>query len=165
MRYVFGAFEFSDTDDQIYCDGKPVRARPKLTRLLHYLIDHRSQLVTRKELLDHLWPDVRVGKTSLSTLINEARQLLGDSGEQQEIIRTESRRGYRFVADMVIQPRLSQWNEADKSLHRNLQSTLRVGQSAIRNGDLSTARRCFDSALKISRAASENPFWPLHRSD
>ena len=157
MRYAFGAFEFSDADDQIYCDGKPVRARPKLLRLLHYLIDHRSRLVSKKELLDHLWPDVRVGKTSLSTLVNEARQLLGDSGEQQKIIRTESRRGYRFIADMVTQPGLSQWNETEKSLHRTLQSTLRVGQSAIQNGDLSTVKRCLDSALKISHAASRDP--------
>ena len=159
MHFRFEDFEFNSTQGRLYFREKAIRARPKLIELFRYLIDHRSQLVTKEELLDHLWPDVKVGQTSLSTLLNEARHLLGDSGYQQRIIRTESGRGYCFVAEVEIRPADRQ-EPGERDLYRTLQSILKVGKSAIQHGDLSTAQHCLESAIRMTRRASD-PITPL----
>ena len=153
MHFRFEDFEFNSIQGRLYCQKKAVRVRPKLIELFRYLIDHRSQLVTKEELLDHLWPDVKVGQTSLSTLLNEARHLLGDSGYQQRIIRTESGRGYCFVAEVEIRTEDRQ-DAREGDLYRTLQSILKAGKAAIQHGDLSTAQHCLESALSMTRRAS-----------
>lgn len=150
MRYCFGEFEFDTREGRLYWREEIMRARPKLVELIHYLLSHRRQLATREELLDHLWPDVNVGQTSLSTLINEARDLLGDSGYKQQIIRTEARRGYSFVADVSLRAE-GQAESGGGDLRHRLQSILLAGRSAIQEGDLSAARHCLESALQITR--------------
>lgn len=156
MRFRFEDFEFSSQQGRLYFREKAIRARPKLIELFRYLIDRRNQVVTREELLKHLWPDVKVGQTSLSTLLNEARHLLGDSGDEQRIIRTESGRGYSFVAAVEIR-REDRHETGEGELHRALQSILKAGKSAIQDGDLSTAQRCLESALRMTRHPSGQP--------
>ena len=164
MQFRFEDFEFNSTQGRLYCRKEEIRARPKLIELFRYLIDRRSQLVTKEELLDHLWPDVQVGQTSLSTLLNEARHLLGDSGDQQRIIRTESGRGYCFVAEVEIRPEDRQ-DPREGDLYRTLQSILKAGTSAIQHGDLSTAQHCLESALRMTRRASGHTCQPTPLQD
>jgi DNA-binding winged helix-turn-helix (wHTH) protein len=40
-----------------------------------------------------------VSDSTVTSRINAARSALGDSGEEQRLIRTVPRRGYRFVAE------------------------------------------------------------------
>lgn len=156
MRYCFEQFEFDTREGRLYCREQMIRARPKLVELIRYLLHHRRQIVTHEELLDHLWPDVQVGQTSLSTLINEARDLLGDSGYDQRMIRTEARRGYSFVADVEVRYG-DQAGQKGMELGQRLQSILIAGRSAILEGDLSTARHCLDSALQIAYGSVTPP--------
>lgn len=104
VRYIFDRFEFDDRNNRLSCNQKPVHARPKVIALLGLLVRQRARVVARQELLDQLWPEVRVGGTSLSTLLNETRRALGDSGDRQRIIRTESGRGYRFISPVEVRP-------------------------------------------------------------
>ena len=98
MRYAFGNFEFDSRREIILHNGVPLPTRAKLIALLADLIQRRGRLVYKQELARRIWPDVVVGATSLSTLVGEARSLLGDSGQRQAVIKTEAGRGYRFVA-------------------------------------------------------------------
>jgi len=55
-----GCAEFADVrvdlrKHQVTRAGKPVTLSPVEFRLLHYLIQHRSTIVTREELLQHVW--------------------------------------------------------------------------------------------------------------
>ncbi len=102
MRYIFGIFELDSEKHLLLRNGFPLPARPKIVALLVRLIQHRGRLVYKRELLESLWPDVSVGPTSLSTLLAEARSLLGDSGLRQSWIRTEVGRGYRFTGAVRV---------------------------------------------------------------
>ena len=104
MRYIFGDFELDSEKHILLHNGVPLPARPKIAALLVRLIQHRGRLVYKRELLESLWPDVSVGPTSLSTLLAEARSLLGDSGLRQSWIRTEVGRGYRFTGAVRVDP-------------------------------------------------------------
>jgi DNA-binding winged helix-turn-helix (wHTH) protein len=81
--------------------GVRIKLRPKMFDILLYLITHRDCVISRQELLDHLWPDQFVSEATLSSCIMEARQAVGDTGQAQRLIQTWHGRGYRFVATVA----------------------------------------------------------------
>jgi DNA-binding winged helix-turn-helix (wHTH) protein len=58
--------------------------------------------VTKKELLEAVWPDVHVGEAVLKTSVAEIRRVLGDPAESRQFIVTERGVGYRFTAPVGI---------------------------------------------------------------
>lgn len=74
---------------------------PKVFDLLQYLIENRTRLVGKEELIERIWRGRIVSDASLSTCVKLARQAIGDSGRRQDYIRTVPRRGFRFVAEVA----------------------------------------------------------------
>jgi len=70
--------------------------------LLH-LVRHRDRIVSRDELIAAVWDGRAVSDTTLSSRIFAVRRAVGDTGEAQDVIRTISRRGFRFVADVTCE--------------------------------------------------------------
>src|SRR5262249_4187397 len=54
-------------------------------------------VVSRQELLEHIWPERYISEATLDHRVMQARQALGDSGQTQRAIQTLRGRGYRFV--------------------------------------------------------------------
>src|SRR5262249_3964840 len=81
--------------------GTLIKLRPKVFDVLCYLIVQRDRVVSRQELLEHLWPDQFVGEATLTSCIKEARQAVGDTGQAQRCIQTLHGRGYRFGATVA----------------------------------------------------------------
>lgn len=77
---------------------------PQVFDLLVFLIRNRHRFVTKDELLAEVWGGRIVSDATLATRIAAARSAVGDTGRQQCCIRTLSRRGLRFVADVVEVP-------------------------------------------------------------
>lgn len=71
---------------------------PKAFAVLSYLVDHAGQLVTHRELLEAVWPNVVVQPEVISSHIRDLRIALGDKAKEAQFIETLSRRGYRFMA-------------------------------------------------------------------
>lgn len=84
-------------------DGKAVMVEPKVSDLLVYLIENRDRLVTKDDLIAHVWGGRIVSDSALTSAINAARKAIGDDGRAQRLIRTHSRRGYRFVGSVSFQ--------------------------------------------------------------
>jgi TolB-like protein len=74
--------------------GLPLQLRPKSFDVLAYLSRHRGRLVSKAELIDHIWGDVAVTENSLVQCIKDIRQVL--NGERQFEIKTVPKRGYLF---------------------------------------------------------------------
>jgi len=70
---------------------------PQVFDLLVYLVQNRERVVTKDDLLDAVWSGRFVSESNLTTRINAARKVIGDSGEEQRLIRTVARKGFRFV--------------------------------------------------------------------
>jgi len=77
-----------------------VVVEPQVFSLLVYLIENRDRVVSKDDLISAVWQGRIVSDATLNTRINAARRAVGDSGKAQEVIRTYSRRGFRFVADV-----------------------------------------------------------------
>ncbi|OZI60508.1 winged helix-turn-helix domain-containing tetratricopeptide repeat protein [Bordetella genomosp. 11] len=77
-----------------------VATTPQVFDLLVYLARNRERVVTRDDLLDVVWGGRIVSESTLASHINAARKAVGDNGQQQRVIRTVPRKGFRFVADV-----------------------------------------------------------------
>ncbi len=100
MRIRFGDYELDEDRYLLRVRGERLAMRPKVFDLLVQLIRHRERVVLRDELVLALWGTTAVGPGSLSGLVNELRQVLGEAGQEPSLssIRTVHARGYQFVA-------------------------------------------------------------------
>ena len=82
--------------------GAPRRLRSgrKVFDLLLYLVQNREHVVSKDDLLDAVWGGRIVSESTLTSHINAVRKAIGDSGEEQRLIRTVARKGFRFVGDV-----------------------------------------------------------------
>jgi adenylate cyclase len=74
-----------------------VPLEPQVFDLLAYLIDNRDRVVSKEDLIASVWEGRNVSESALTTRINAARKAIGDSGDQQRLIKTLPRKGFRFV--------------------------------------------------------------------
>lgn len=85
-----------ETREVVSC-GEKVELTLKEFELLHYLMGHMNRVVTRDELLDHIWGYDYAGETrTLDMHIKTLRQKLKDGGQQVKTVRGV---GYRFLRE------------------------------------------------------------------
>lgn len=101
MRWFFNDCAL-DTDRRELCRaGALVAVEPQVFDLLIYLIQNKERVVSKDDLLHSVWQGRIVSDSALANRINAARNAVGDTGDQQKIIRTLARKGFRFVGDLV----------------------------------------------------------------
>ncbi|MEU3648855.1 alpha/beta fold hydrolase [Lentzea sp. NPDC034063] len=98
----FGEYELDVTGHQLRRAGALVHVEPRAFDLLCHLVTHRDRVVPKNELLDLVWGDRFVSEAALTTALRTVRLAIGDTGEQQQSIRTVHRRGYQFVAPAAV---------------------------------------------------------------
>ncbi len=99
-RFRFGEFEVDTARFELSHLGEPVAVEPQVFSLLVYLITHRDRVVGKDELLDELWGHRFVTESALTTRIKSLRKAVGDSGRDQQVVKTVYGKGYRFVAEL-----------------------------------------------------------------
>ena len=84
------------------CAGEPalVAVEPQVFDLLVHLIRHRDRVVSKDDLLASVWQGRIVSESALFNRINAARSAIGDTGDQQRLIKTLPRKGIRFVGEV-----------------------------------------------------------------
>jgi DNA-binding winged helix-turn-helix (wHTH) protein len=80
-----------------------VPVEPQVFDLLLYLIENRDRVVSKEQIFKAVWDGRIVSEATLSSRINAARRVVGDSGDSQNLIRTIQRRGFRFVGNVAIE--------------------------------------------------------------
>src|SRR6266571_630797 len=98
MRYLFADYCLDTQRYELHQVGVPIPLSPKVFQVLAYLLAQGDRVVSKEELLEHLWPGQYVGDEALSSYIMAVRKALGDDGHRQRLLRTVRWRGYRFVA-------------------------------------------------------------------
>lgn len=102
MRYLFDSI-IVDADRRLLLrSGSHVHLPPKAFSLLLFLIHQRPSAVAKADLMSHLWPDTFVSDATLTSLVADVREALGDTGRDARIIRTLHRFGYAFIADVEL---------------------------------------------------------------
>ena len=73
---------------------------PQVFDLLEYLIRNRERVVSKDELINAVWNGRIVSDAALTTRLNAVRGAIGDTGEEQRLIKTLPRKGFRFVGQV-----------------------------------------------------------------
>jgi TolB-like protein/Tfp pilus assembly protein PilF len=90
-----------DTDRRELRRGtEAVALEPQVFDLLVYLVENRDRVVNKDDLLGSIWGGRIVSDSTLTSRINAARKAISDSGEEQKLIRTIARKGFRFVGEV-----------------------------------------------------------------
>jgi TolB-like protein len=113
VRYLFEDYVLDVDRRELLRGTKSVSVEPQVFDLLVYLIQNRKHVVSRDDLLASVWRGRIVTDSALGTRINAARSVVGDSGEDQRLIKTLSRRGLRFVGAVREEHGLAEGGAAD----------------------------------------------------
>jgi DNA-binding winged helix-turn-helix (wHTH) protein len=89
---VFGPFRLEPDNARLWRGREALRVSPKALAVLHYLVEHAGQLVTKEELFTAVWPGVVVGDAALTICIGELRKVLGEKAKTPRYIETVHKR-------------------------------------------------------------------------
>ena len=78
MRYLFGDYVLDTQREELHGAGVPIKLRRKVFQVLAYLLAHRDRVVSKQELLEHLWPEQFVGDEALKSCMTALRKALGE---------------------------------------------------------------------------------------
>ena len=96
LEFAVGEFQVRPAERRVYQHGRPVALGARAFDLLLTLIEHRSRVVSKQELLTLVWPALVVEEGNLSVQVSSLRKLLGS-----DAIATIPGRGYQFTAPVA----------------------------------------------------------------
>jgi predicted ATPase/DNA-binding winged helix-turn-helix (wHTH) protein len=97
---AFDAYRLDIARHRLWRGENEIPLRPKSWDVLCYLVDRPGLLVTKEAIHREVWPDTAVSDNTLTQVITDLRQALGDSPRTPRIIETVHGRGFRFVAEV-----------------------------------------------------------------
>jgi len=98
--YIFDGFRVDASERLLFKDSREIALTPKVFDTLLVLLENSSHVLTKKELMEQVWPDSFVEENNLAQNISILRKALGEGKEGEAYIQTVPKRGYRFVADV-----------------------------------------------------------------
>jgi DNA-binding winged helix-turn-helix (wHTH) protein/tetratricopeptide (TPR) repeat protein len=102
--YEFGPFRLESDPRRLLRDGQPVPLTPKALETLLVLVRHHGRAVSKRELMEAVWPGVHVEDVGLARNISALRKVLEARDGGARFIETLPRQGYRFVAGVTSGP-------------------------------------------------------------
>jgi TolB-like protein len=97
LRYLFEEYAFDTDRRELHRGADVVSVAPQVFDLLDYLIRNRERVVSKDDLINAIWNGRSVSDAALTTRLNAVRSAIGDSGDEQRLIKTLPRKGFRFV--------------------------------------------------------------------
>lgn len=89
----FGRFELQPGERRLLADGEPVALGARAFDVLLALAERPGRLVSKRALMDLVWPGLVVQENNLAAQVSALRKVVGGT-----VIATIPGRGYRFVA-------------------------------------------------------------------
>jgi predicted ATPase/DNA-binding winged helix-turn-helix (wHTH) protein len=94
----FGRCQLFTNRRELFVDGVPVPLGNRAFDVLQMLVEAVGNLVTKDEILCRVWSGIVVEENTLQVQITRVRRALG---KDRGLLKTVSRRGYRFVAEVT----------------------------------------------------------------
>ncbi len=105
MKYQIENCLFDSDTGVLMLDEKEHKLRLKVLQLLTCLLNKKQQIVTRDELIDHIWDGNHlVGEKALNSVVYALRTLFKSLLPNMTAIETLPKRGYRFLLDACEVP-------------------------------------------------------------
>lgn len=101
MLFLFEDFALDCERRELRAGGAMIPVEPQVFDILVHLVENRDRVVSKDDLIASVWNGRIVSELTLDSRINAVRKAVGDSGGQQRLIRTMSRKGFRFVGTVT----------------------------------------------------------------
>src|SRR5580698_10039059 len=98
---MFENYAFDTDRRELHRGSDVVAVAPKVFDLLAFLIRKRDRVVSKEDLINEIWNGRSVSDAALTTRLNAARSAIGDSGQEQRLVKTLPRKGFRFVGPVL----------------------------------------------------------------
>jgi len=81
--YEFGDFRLIAAQRRltVRSDGRAIELTPKALDTLHFLVQHRGELLDKSTLIAAVWPNVVVEENNLNQVVSALRRALGDGSD------------------------------------------------------------------------------------
>ncbi len=99
MFVTFGEFVLDRAARQLRRGEEALHLEPKAFELLELLVGRRPEAISKRDIRDRLWPDTFVSESSLTGLVGQIRQALGDDPKRPRFLRTVHAFGYAFSGE------------------------------------------------------------------
>ena len=99
MRLRFGDCVLDSETRELHVRGELVHLQPKAFQFLELLLQNRPKALSKDFLHEKLWPGTFVSDGTLTSLLAEVREAVGDDAHQPQFIRTVHRFGYAFSGE------------------------------------------------------------------
>jgi TolB-like protein len=100
MRFMFGQCALDSNRRELIRGPDVIATRPQVFDLLVCLLENHDRVVSKDDLLDAVWRGRIVSESTLASHINAVRKAIGDSGKEQQLIKTIFRKGFRFGGEV-----------------------------------------------------------------
>lgn len=97
VLFLFEDFALDCERRELRAGGAMIPVEPQVFDILVHLVENRDRVVSKDDLIASVWNGRIVSDSTLDSRINAVRKAIGDSGGQQRLVRTMSRKGFRFV--------------------------------------------------------------------
>jgi predicted ATPase/DNA-binding winged helix-turn-helix (wHTH) protein len=99
--FCFGPFQLFPRQRMLLKHGNAIQIGCKSLDILIVLAERQGRLVTKSELLAHVWPGVTVEEGALRVQMTALRKALGDGAGEACHVKTVAGRGYCLVATVA----------------------------------------------------------------
>ena len=102
MQFTFGDYVLDPERRELAHRAQVVPVGPQVFDLLLHLVRNRDRVVSKDDLLQAVWNGRIVSESTITSHINAVRKAIGDTGEEQHLVRTVARKGFRFVGEVRV---------------------------------------------------------------
>ncbi len=100
MQFLFANHTLDIERRELRRGAELIELEPQVFDLLVYLIENRDRVVSKDDVIAAVWGGRIVSESTLTSRINAVRKAVGDSGEEQHLVRTIARKGFRFIGEV-----------------------------------------------------------------
>jgi DNA-binding winged helix-turn-helix (wHTH) protein len=104
LRFLFEGYVLDEARRELWRGSETVAVEARVFDLLIYLVRNRDRVVSQEDLRMAVWDGRIVSISTISSTMNAVRSAIGDTGNDQRLIRTVPRKGFRFIAPVIEEP-------------------------------------------------------------
>jgi TolB-like protein len=102
VQFIFEDYVLDPERRELSHRAEVVPVGPQVFDLLLHLVRNRDRVVSKDDLLQAVWSGRIVSESTVTSHINAVRKAIGDTGEEQRLVRTVARKGLRFVGEVKV---------------------------------------------------------------
>lgn len=95
--YKIGNWTFTPSRNELADGDTTLRLEDRAGRVLEYLCQNAGSVVSKEQLIEHVWQGRHLSEQSVPVVISYLRKTFSEGGGQTRVIETIPKRGYRII--------------------------------------------------------------------